>query len=70
MTEGRTGGEGTLIEAPPKKETQKCSRNGSPWLKNQQLRIQNSLFFRAGAHGGRLFGQNHRFCSVFEFLIF
>ena len=50
MTEGRTGGEGTLIESLLKRKNKihkkhKCSRNGSPWLENQQLRIQNSLFF-------------------------
>ena len=47
-------------------KTQKCSRNGSPWLENQHLRDQNASFFRAGAHGGRRFGQNHRFWSVFD----
>ena len=41
-------------------KTHKSSQNGSPWLENQHLRDQAS-FFPAGAHGGRRFGQNHRF---------
>ena len=28
----------------------------------------NGIFFRAGAHGGRRFGQNHRFWAVFFFV--
>ena len=47
-------------------KTSKSSQNGSPWLENQHLRDKNASFFRAGAHGGHRFGQNHRFCSVFD----